>query len=689
MIPRFSVSELLRFWAMLAVPSRLPEVKDSQRRSFVLCLRVFFLISGSAFGIANPALATTCTTVTNGPWSSPSVWTSGILPNPGDTIIINHGDSVWLDESTPALAAVHVDGWLSLGKDTLFLRGNRYDTIVTINGTLDADTGWFYVVDSVRAIVRLSSSGRFRTAAAFPYVSLSIFDSSITPFFACDSGSTFEYYSHNLDLIDITYLANNIIGGKYWNLTLTGVNASLRSRPLAVRGTFRIGFGSSVIPGSQQITIFGDVVNENAGESGAPGAGLRGCGMQSSSFDNWIFDQFPSGSGKDTCHWSGPSQLGSVVVRPHTVLSVRYLDDKHCDSLDILTHLTEESMPCGGHVIGKIFSEFTRTLDASNPIDSFYGLGLTIKSGTNPYLGRVRVVRTAGYEPPNFSASKNGLGGGQAVLRYYRITSSAGPQYDPPNELQMQVHCDEFNGAHADQLHFWRSRDQGATWAFSGLTHADLASNVFVWDTTVLGWPNDSGSFYWTLAEGYADIPLPVTVQNFSATSNGSIVLLSWQPTSEANVQGYEIDRMTDVDSEMIASFRTDADLVAHSPLGSYSYTDNYALSKPVRYDLFEVTKDGIRVWLGSRVASSPNVAPIIQDIAYHNGSLVFETSGLLQAQITIVDAIGRVCFQNDHLVQNQTAIPITLFPGFYLIEARWNTGVVLRKATVVGGDGS
>ncbi len=632
-------------------------------------------------------LATTCTTVHSGAWSTASVWISGIIPQSGDTAIISTGDSVWLDVSTAALSAISIQGTLSLETDTLFLQSGATtgDTIVTVQGKLDAGTGWFDIVGSNRPVVHLLTGSLFRTGAEFPYGSPSIFDSSGSPLFALDSASTWEYYSVNNALTDVSYLMNDIIGHAYRNLTLTGVVASYLANPLAVTGTLHIGFGASTKGGymPQTVTLSGDVINDNTGPSGGPGAGRTGCGMLSLEQDTWIFDALHHAANiKDTIHWSGPSQLGTVIVKPNTVLSVRYVDDAYCDSLDILVDLIEEAPPCGGHLIGRAFSELPRLLDSLNPVDSFYGFGLTIASGTNPYLGLTRVVRTSGYLPP-LAKSAN-----EPLLRYYRVATSAGPQTGTPDELRMQIHCDELSGADPSLLHFWRSPDGGNTWAYSGLTSANDSTDMFVWDTTVLCWPNDSGSFLWMLSDGYTDTPLPVVLQNFSAQWSGNNVNLVWQTSSEENLLGFELDRESSGDTSLLATYWSDDSLRARSVSGAtYRFTDVAPPAGTPRYDLYEITDDGARLWLASTAVTTADSAkqPALENVWYTPGSLTLAFNSTPVGSVEVVDGIGRILYSGSlgEISPNTAHIPIFLPVGFYIISFREGLGVESKKLVV------
>ena len=638
---------------------------------FISFLKYAF-IAAFCFVLAPMARANVCTTSASGNWSSSSIWGNGIIPSSGDSVLISAGDSVVLDLSTPVLLRITVNGYLNLGTDTLNVRATL-DTAIIVTGTLDAANGWFVNVADTTWMVLIDTGSLFRTAATFPPDLNSIYDTVHTPQFVLDPASTFEYYSANNGVTDVSYLLKNIPNHRYENLTLTNCVGTYFANLLTVHNTLHLNFGASMKAGytPQTVTINGNVLNDNQGPSGSPGAGSVGCGFLSLGDETWVFDAASTGSGKkDTVHWSGPSQLGSVLVRENTVLSIRYLDNKHCDSLDILTNLTEENPPCGGHLIGRAYTELSQTLTAANPVDNFAGLGLRIASGTNPYLGLTKVTRTSGYFPPGANPA-NG-----PMLRYYRITTSAGPQ-STPDTISMSIHCDEMNGADLSRLNFWRSFDNGGTWALSGIESYDRAQNIFTWDTTVLGWPNDSGSFLWMLSDGYTDIPLPVTLEHFSAVRMGTAVELAWQTGSESEVAGFEIDRIVGNDSEMIGNSTFDDSLRSKSPTGAlYHFSDPAAPDGSVHYDLFEITNDGIPVWLASATPTSAEQDSLaISDIRYAKGELSFiidnNYSEPLDLTITAIDAAGRIALTKVIECHDgaMPVVPLALSPGIYFIR--------------------
>ncbi len=658
---------------------------------FTRILAGYWLPAWTVLGLlfyAQQSQATLCTTTASGPWHSPAVWLSGVIPQAGDTAVVQPGDSVWLDSSTAPLALLTVNGSLYFGSDTIFLDStSSADTVISVTGILDAGNGWFADSSLAHPIIQCAAGSVFRTSTSFPSASSGIFDSSRSPYFVLDSGSSFEYYATNLHPTDISYLLHTVSGQAYQNLLLNNVSASYRSNPLTVLGTLHVEFGASLLAdyAKQTITISGDVINDNEGESGAAGAGLHGCGILSLGRDTWVFRARDTGTAKDTCHWSGPSQLGNVIVAPNMVLTVRFASDTACDSLDVLGSFIEQGGPCGGHLIGRVYSEFPKTMDSVDPIDTF--AGIIIHSGTDPYLGRTKIVRTTGYLPPGANPVN------VPVLRYYAISPGDGPQLGIPDTISVQVHCDEFNGAGAAQLHFWRSRNRGANWAFSGITKYDPSQNLFTWDTTMLGWPNDSGTFYWMLSEGYTDVPLPVELENFTAEQCGDSVLLHWQTASEVNLAGFEIDRTyfensVTTDSETIASFWNDDSLRAQSETGaSYHYTDLALPAGTPRYNLFAVSQDGIREFLASRIPtqSASDTALRITQVSYSAGKLIITVHDADDITLKVMDDLGRcVLAKNVSSGPWQVIIPVQLLPGTYFIEAVGDQDKAIAKFVVL-----
>ena len=69
----------------------------------------------STFLFFNYSNATVCSSLGNGDWNNPAVWSCGVVPGAGDTIIINVGDSVDITSTNVYLGApmvIIIDGYL-------------------------------------------------------------------------------------------------------------------------------------------------------------------------------------------------------------------------------------------------------------------------------------------------------------------------------------------------------------------------------------------------------------------------------------------------------------------------------------------------------------------------------------------------------------------------------------------------
>lgn len=560
-------------------------------------------------------------------------------------------------------------GWSRARFDTLYA-SNASDTILRIeSGTFDMQGGWISLtepVTSTRPIISVARNAQLRVAAPLPIFVGALadptFDSTHTPLFALDSGSTFEYYSYASDVIDASYLVNNIVGHTYANLTIgSNAIASLWANPVTVRGTLHIEYGATIIPkhikvlsagqAEQHITLYGDVMNDAPGPSGA--SGFYG-GIVSVGTDVWTFASDRTDNRKDTLHWSGPSQLGTVIIQPNVVLSVRHVSDTLFDSLDILNSLVEMGKPCGGHLLGTVYSEVPVTFGASHTSDSLHGFGLFIRSGS-PYPSRVRVTRTSGYAPPGSDPTAN------PVLRYYATYAQGGEQMTP-DTIAAEYHCDELIGSSAGTLSLWRSREKWGAWEYLGHVPQD-ASGALVWQTTLLYPEGTSRAYSWMFAEGYRDIPTAVELLSFSANRASAGVRLDWSTASETDLLGFEVERQIGDTLSRVVSWENSTALRSQSAAGAkYSVVDSSAVPDLIQYRLFQVSEAGIRTEIASRTLY---YAPGEALLHYAEGRLLLPDE-LSSSTLKLYDLAGRLVGAVN--ADGRTSVAISLRPGVYLI---------------------
>ncbi|HET6513434.1 MAG TPA: hypothetical protein VFH43_14680 [Candidatus Kapabacteria bacterium] len=487
--------------------------------------------------------------------------------------------------------------------DTLYLSSRSVlDTsIILKGGTLDLVRGHIRAVDTLPSPqVYIGKDTRYRTGARGEL------DTMFMSRFILDTNSTFEFYCDSVK--DITYSIQQFSQPHFWHLwlgapTLTGIG----TQDLEIKGKLLIQNGAEINPRAgiarqknTRIIIHDDVINESRGESGSIGAGTGGGDGMSPLNEHWVFD-----SSGDTIHWSGPAEMQRVTVKEGTVLSVRFVDHEHCDSLLFIDSITEEGGNCGARIIGKIFTLPYRFFQLSEKTHDFGNIGLTVTTG-EPYLQHTRVVRYAGYLPPG---ERLGIRPERTVLRYFNVIPGAGPQSIAPSTIKFDLHCDEINGVDLDQAIFWRSTSNGASWAHSGITSKDVAGLSFVRDTAAIGFPFGSNNFLWTLSTQRDDIATPVLLESFSLTRELNSVKLDWRTSSEINVRGFAIERTFAGRDERVASCESSPGLLARSYYGSeYTLSDEVMDDGLYEYELIEVSLDGLERSLAKRTIRIENI---------------------------------------------------------------------------------
>ncbi len=532
-----------------------------------------------------------------GPFLFPQI----TIDKPDSTYIVEFGFTDSSLFKNPALD--------SLIGDTLYIgtKSLLADTAIIVkSGTLDAGRGIFSCAGSAKSdvagpFIQIASGARFRTGRVILPGKRAPFDSTIAPYIIADTHSTFEYYGNGLrGYVDVSYQTSTLVGGRYGNLWISnGTAAGFTFDTVHVAGTLLIEFGALVYPGLtngprsfQTIVIDGDVINENKGQSNSTGAGLDGDGMSSSN-DTWIFR-----NPNDTSHWSGPSEISIVVIGPTTTLSVRFIDDTHCDSLYVVDSLDEELPPCGGHLIGRVFTR-ARRLDSLNHESNFGGLGLGIRAGSGPYPGLVGVMRTSGYLPPG---SFNGNRDGHTIKRYFRITAQNGPQLQSDDTIEFAYHCLELNRAILESINFWRSSNAGVSWAISGISGIGSVANSFVLDTDAVGSSTLTNGYLWALSDQEVDEALSVGLESFTIEDRGGEVDLKWSTFAEVKSLGFEITRLTSTDTTTLSSWSTNPELRSTSKYGAkYRYADLSAPNGAITYRLSERNSDGAVLQLADR----------------------------------------------------------------------------------------
>jgi hypothetical protein len=634
----------------------------------------------------------------------PSRWSVG-KPFTFPKIFIQKPDTTYI------VAFGFPDTITSIYGDSLYvgIDSGHVDTAIDVlSGTLDAGEGLPTCLGAAHSLssgpfIHLAPGTRFRTGRIWTATGSTpeYFDTTMVPYFLCDSGSTFEYCAppgHSLALEDMSFLVNNIIGHAYWNLWISGWTvAGFAYSPVKVNHDFyiqenglsnpaRTELGPGKTLGYEQITIEGNVLNQNLGSPGSTGAGLDGDGMEPGN-DTWIFDHVG-----DTSHWTGPGEVNSLTIGAQTMLFVRFVSDSSCDSILFHDSIHELGGVCGGHIVGRI-QTMQNLYDSANRFSTFGDIGLSIRSGSSPYLGKTMVTRTTGYAPPG---AFYGNRVPHAMLRYFNVTPANGPQSGLSNHLDFHYDCSELNDVVLERANFWRSTDNGVFWSLVGRTSREDSANTISLDTNCVGYPDGSNQFLWAIADQEVDAPTPVELDYFTASRSFAGVKLDWQTFSESQVLGFEIYRVIDRDTAMIRSWRDDQALVSKGIYGAtYSLQDSLVPACRISYRLEERHTDGTLEDLGgAQVAATQNLAPpeasrifVTPNPISTGQQLQLKVDGFVGlASVTFFDESGRVRSVSTQVFSSDESanLPVRgLLPGAYLVKVQQGNRVEFGKLEI------
>ena len=304
------------------------------------------------------------------------------------------------------------------------------------------------------------------------------------------------------------------------------------------------------------------------------------------------------------------------------------------------------------------YATITTTLNAPFAVNPG-NLGAVITSSQN--LGSTIIKR-------GFSSQINGSNAGSSILRYYDIT--------PVNDaglnatLRISYFDNEVNGLNKTTFVFWKSLDNGATWATQGYTARD-ATNNYVELTDI------SDLSRWTVSS--SNSLLPVILLDFIATAQGCNVALKWNTAAELNFSRFEIER-----SGSDNNYTKIGTVPAKGSNSSYNYIDNTPLQGLNVYRLKEIDIDNNFHY--SDVASATvncGAAPI--QIAPNPVKDKFKVTGVKAGQQIIIYSISGQAMTQRAIVRTTEEFNIAAYaPGVYLVKIISEDGVVATTVKII-----
>ena len=96
-------------------------------------------------------------TSTGGAWKNSTTWAGGVVPGPGDNVVIANGASVFIDDNSAVCQTITIDGALHFNPGvSLEVNGDWIN-----NGTVNAGTGTVFFKGAANTIISGSSATAF------------------------------------------------------------------------------------------------------------------------------------------------------------------------------------------------------------------------------------------------------------------------------------------------------------------------------------------------------------------------------------------------------------------------------------------------------------------------------------------------------------------------------------------------
>lgn len=174
------------------------------------------------------------------------------------------------------------------------------------------------------------------------------------------------------------------------------------------------------------------------------------------------------------------------------------------------------------------------------------------------------------------------------------------------------------------------------------------------------------------------DSAMPVSLTAFNGQANDKNVTLSWATATEANNEGFEVQRSANDDEWASLGF---VDAQVNTSLGAnYAYTDERPLSGRAYYRLKQIDHDGsfqlseiisVISRLEREISLFPNPA---------GSTLYLRTDGQqINQPVTISSVNGQVVTRQSASVNGRIDLS-ALRPGTYLLQLATEAGLVTRK---------
>lgn len=240
--------------------------------------------------------------------------------------------------------------------------------------------------------------------------------------------------------------------------------------------------------------------------------------------------------------------------------------------------------------------------------------------------------------------------------------------------LQVQFYCD--NTFIESLVCIPRLKDETAGKHHVGGVYVPPIACSGVFSVRLVTWTNNNcgGDSCQIRREVPGNIILPVSLKQFTANRQNSMVSLKWETATEQNNAGFAIERSTGGNWQEVGFVASKAQGGNSSDVLQYQYSDLNNVKAVSQYRIRQVDLDGKAKY--SEIRSVRGEGQAIKTIVYPNPSVdgkvnvVFEDAGgpSTKRDLSVVDMNGRIVKQMKGISNNNVTID-NLLPGIYSLR--------------------
>ena len=600
------------------------------RANLLLAIITLFILS--VFMQTN---ASTISSKRDGNWSATGTWNGGIIPTSGDSVIINLGDNVILDNNF-ICSGINIIGTLTLNSGTELDVNGGFDAIGTLapqsnNAYLNVSgnfsfSGNLSMADYLNVYFSGTGDQIISNVGTISWHSIVVIKPSGTLFFSVTPlvNST-QFMSGN---INYNGGAQDVLFGTYSNdLTLSGTGVKSFPTDVTVNGVLSfegtatmnlLGIYTKLIYGSNAALRYNTSDSRTAGvEWQTPFAASGGIIIANQTIslneNKELGTNVPltidAGATLDDAGYKlttnghinnlgTHSGLGKISLLADTISGngiFQNLEINKSEGVDILNDITVNgsltllngniktglntitlgpSATLSGEGVGRyIVGKLITTHLVNTGASNFGGIGITIDTGADD-LGNVMVKRVSG------SSGIITVGSNSSIARNWTITSDNQPLSGRTLTLYWQG--DDENGIDPTSVLIFRNDADVWTQVGDVKNATTFAPPLYAVSVTT------SQFSQWTIAG--STNPLPVELTSFTANTVNNTVNLKWSTATEVKNYGFEIERTSNNIWEKIGFVQGSGN---SNSTKEYSFIDNSVSSGKYSYRLKQIDNDG------------------------------------------------------------------------------------------------